>query len=81
MIPAPLSVLGLYTGSDRSLSTTLSKVEQLHSQSSHAIPRLPDLRCWNSPTHLPTCSFLPRIPHRQLQKAIQYPGARSGSVQ
>jgi hypothetical protein len=81
MIPAPLSVLGLCTGSDRSLSRTLSTVERLHSQSSHANPRLPYLRSWKYLLHLPTRPFFPRILHRKLQKAIQYPGIRSGSVQ
>ncbi len=82
MIPAPLSVLGLCTGSDRSLSRTPSKVERLYSQSSHTTPRRPHLQSWKSLPQLPTCSFLPRIRHRKLQKAIQYPGTTSsGSVQ
>jgi hypothetical protein len=31
--------------------------------------------------HLPACQFFPCIPLRKLQKTIQYPGTRSGSVQ
>ena len=81
MIPVPHSVLGVCIGSGRSLSKTLSTVERLHFQSSHATPRLPHLRSWKSSPHLPTCPLFPRIPPPKLQKAIQYPGARSGSVQ
>ena len=81
MISAPLSVFGLCTGSDRSLSRTLSTVERLHSQSSHANHQFPHLRYWKYLLHLRMCPFFRRFLHRKLQKAIQYPGIRSGSVQ
>lgn len=72
---------GVCTRFNRSLSKTLSTLDRLHSQSSHSTPRLSQLRSWKSLPHLPACQFFPRIPHRKLLKAIQYPGTRSGSVQ
>ncbi len=81
MIPPSRSVLGVCTRSDWNLSRTLSTVDRLYSQSSHATLRLRHLRSWKLLPHLSTCQFLPPIPHRKLQKAIQYPETRSGSVQ
>ena len=81
MIPTSCSVIGVRTRSDGSLSRTLSTVDRLRSQSSHASPRLPHHRSWKFLPHLLTCRFLARIPHRKLQKPIHYPETRSGSVQ
>ena len=81
MIPTPHSVLAPFTGSAQSLSRSLSSIDRLHSQSFHATSPLPHLRSRKVLPHLPTCQFLHPIPHRMLQKAIQYPETRSGSVQ
>jgi len=81
MIGATPSVLAACTGSAQSLSRSLSPVDQVPSESSSATRRRRLFSRWKPLTHLPTCHFPRRIRHREPQKAIQYPEARSGSVQ
>jgi hypothetical protein len=75
------SVLVPFTGSHQSLSRSLSPVDRI------AIDRSPATRCCplfsrrKPPLHPPACQFSRRIHHRKLQKHIQYPETRSGSVQ
>jgi hypothetical protein len=81
MTGPPHSVLALFTGSDQSLSRSLSPVDRVPAQSSPATGRLRLFSRWKPLIHLPTCQFSPRIRHHNLQKTIQYPETRSGSVQ
>ena len=81
MIGAAYPVLASFAGSIQSLSRPLSPLDRVPEESSPATsPRQLSSRS-NAPTHPPTRSFSPRSRHRNLQKAIQYPGVRSGSVQ
>jgi hypothetical protein len=81
MTGAPRSVLAPFTGSDQSLSRSLSPVDRVPAESSPATRRLRLFSRRKPLTHLPTSQFSCRIRHRKLQKTIQYPEARSGSVQ
>ena len=75
MIPRTYSVLAPFTGSDQSLSRSLSPVDRLPPESSPRHPSAPVIFDPGSPLiHLPTCQFSRRIPHRKPQKAIQYIG-------
>jgi len=81
MIGAPHSVLAPFTGSAQSLSRSLSPVDRVPAESSPATHRLRLFARWKPLAHLATCQFSRRIRRRKLQKTIQYPEARSGSVQ
>jgi len=81
MIGATRSVLVARTGSDQSLSRSLSPVHRIPAESSSATGRRRSFSRWKPLTHLPHCQFPRRIQHREPQKAIQYPETRSGSVQ
>ena len=81
MIGATRSVLAACTGSDRSLSRSLSSADRVPAQTSSATCDRRSFSRWKPSTPLPTCQFPRCIRHREPEKAIQYPGARSGSVQ
>jgi hypothetical protein len=81
MIGATRSVLVACTGSAQSLSRSLSPVDRVRAETSPATRRRWLFSRWKPLTHLPTCQFPRPIRHREPQKAIQYPEARSGSVQ
>jgi len=81
MIGATRSVLVTRTGSAQSLSGSLSPVDRVPAESSSAARRRRSFSRWKPLTHLPACPFSRRIQHREPQKAIQYPGTCSGSVQ
>ena len=81
MIAAPLFVLAPFTGSAQSLSRSLSSVNHVPAERSPATPRLRLFSRWKPLTHLANCPFSHPIRRRKLQKTIQYPEARSGSVQ
>ena len=81
MIGATHSVLAAFTGSAQSLSQSLSLLDRVPRQSSPATRRRPLLSRWNPLLHLPAGQFSRRIRLGKLQKAIQYPETRSGSVQ
>ena len=81
MTGAPLSVLAPFTGSDQSLSRSLSRVDRVPAESSPATRRLRLFSRRKPLTPLPTCQFSRRIRHHNLQKTIQYPETRPGSVQ
>jgi hypothetical protein len=81
MIGATRSVLAACTGSAQSPSRSLSPVDRVPAESSPATRRPQWFSRWKPLLHIPTRSFSRRIRHRKLQKAIQYPEARSGSVQ
>ena len=81
MIGATRSVLAARTGSAQSLSRSLSLVDRVPAESSSATPRSQWFSRWKPLLHIPTRSFSRRIRHREPQKTIQYPEARSGSVQ
>jgi len=81
MIGAMCSVLDARIGSAPSLSRSLSLVDRVPAENSPATRRRRLFsRCQPLP-HLPTHQFSHRIPHRKLQKNIQYPETRPGSVQ
>jgi hypothetical protein len=81
MIDATYSVLAACTGSTQSLSRSLSPVDRLPGESSHRTRRPRLFSRWKSLIRLPSCPLLPRIRLRDQQNVIQYPEARSGSVQ
>ena len=81
MTGATYSVLAPFTGSAQSLRRSLSPVDPLRSENSPRAPRHQLFPRSKPFTHLPTREFLCYIPSRQHQKAIQYPGTRSGFVQ
>jgi hypothetical protein len=81
MIGAVYPILAPFTGSAQSLSRSLSPVDRLRAESSPATRRHQLFSLWKPLIHLPTDQFSRRIRHRELQKAIQYPETRSGSVQ
>jgi hypothetical protein len=81
MIRATYSVLALFTGSHQSLSRSLPPVDRFAVESSPAIRRYPLFSHRKPPLRPLACQFSRRIHHRKLQKHIQYPKTRSGSVQ
>lgn len=81
MIGATYPVLSPFTGSDQSLSRSLSPLDRVPAESSPTTRQRQLFSRWKPLIHLPTCQFSHRIRHRELQKTIQYPETRSGSVQ
>jgi hypothetical protein len=81
MIDRTYSVLAGRTGSARGLSRLLSSVDRITAESSSATCQRQLSSRWKSISPLPTCPFSGRVRRRTLQKTIQYPEARSGSVQ
>jgi hypothetical protein len=81
MIGATRSVFAACTGSAQSLSRSLPPVDRVPAESSSATRRRRLFSRGKPLSHLPTCQFFDRIRHREPQKAIQSPEARSGSVQ
>ena len=81
MIGATRSVFAACTDSTQSLSKSLSPVDRIPAESSSATHRRRLFSHWKPPFHLSTRQFSRCIRHRKQQKAIQYPEARSGSVQ
>jgi hypothetical protein len=81
MIGATYAVLAPFAGSAQSLSQSLSLLDRVPRQSSPATRRRPLLSRWNPLLHLPAGQFSRCIRLGKLQKAIQYPETRSGSVQ
>ena len=81
MIGVAYPVLTPAAGSAQSLSRSLSPLNRIPAKASPATHRLRLFSPWKLLTHPPTRSFSRRIRHRKLQKAIQYPGIRAGSVQ
>jgi hypothetical protein len=81
MIGATRSILAPCAGSPQSLSRSLSPVDRVPAESSSATRRRRLFSRRKPLTHLPTCQFPRAMRHREPQKAIQYPEARSGSVQ
>jgi hypothetical protein len=80
MIGATYPVLA-FTGSAQSLRRPLSSIDRIAAESSPAIPRRQSFSCWKPFIHLPMAQFFRHIRHGKLQKAIQYPETRPGSVQ
>ena len=81
MIGSTRFILVASTGSAQSLSSSLSPVDRVPAERS-PLPLGPGrLSRWKLPTRIPACPLPRRIRHREPQKAIQYPEARSGSVQ
>jgi hypothetical protein len=81
MIGRSYSVLGPFTGSDQSLSRSLSPVDPVPNRSSPATRRRHLFSHWKLLLHLPTGQFSGHTRCRKLQKAIQYPETRFRSVQ
>jgi hypothetical protein len=81
MIGATYSVPDACIGSAQSLGRSLSLVDRVSAESSPATHRRRLFSRWQPFPHLPTDQFFHRIRHRKLPKNIQYPEARSGSVQ
>jgi hypothetical protein len=81
MIAATRSVLAACTGSHLSLSRSLSLVDRVPAESPSATRRFRLFSLWKPLPQLQTCQLPRCIRHRDPQKAIQYPEARSGSVQ
>ncbi len=81
MTGATRSVLAARTGSTQSRSRSLSPLDRVSGGSSPATgPPWMFSHC-KLLIRLPSCPLLPGIRLRDPQKAIQYPEARSGSVQ
>jgi len=81
MIGATYPVLAPFAGSTQSLSRSLSALDRVPPESSPATRRRQSLSRRKPLIHLPTGQFSRRVRHSKLQKAIQYPETRSGSVQ
>lgn len=81
MIGATYPVLAPFTGSAQSRSRSLSPVDRVAAKNSPATRRRQSFSHWKPLLPLPTGQFSHRIRHRKLQKTIQYPETRSGSVQ
>jgi hypothetical protein len=81
MIDASYPVLALFTGSGQSLSRSLPAVDRIDIERPPATRKCRSLSHRKPPLHPPACQFSRRIRHRKLQKHIQYPETRSGSVQ
>jgi hypothetical protein len=81
MIGATYAVPDACIGSAQSLSRSLSPVDQVPAESSPATHRRRLFSRRQPLPQLPTDQFSHRIPHCKLQKTIQYPETRSGSVQ
>ena len=81
MSAATYPVLAAFTGSAQSLTRFLSSVDRVTAESSSAARRRQSSSLRKPISHLPRCPFSGRLRYRKLQKAIQYPEARSGSIQ
>ena len=81
MSVATFSVLGAFIDSDQSLTRSLSPVDRFAVERSPAIRKRPLFSRRKPPLHPPACQFCRRSHPRELQKAIQHPETRSGSVQ
>jgi hypothetical protein len=81
MIGATYPVLAPFAGSTQSLTRSLSGLDRVPPESSPATRRRQSFSPRKPLIHLPTGQFSRRARHRKLQKAIQYPETRSGSVQ
>ena len=81
MIGATYPVLAPFAGSTQSLARSLSPLDRVAAESSPATRRRQSCSHWKPLIHLPTGQISRRVQHSQLQKAIQYPETRSGSVQ
>ena len=81
MIGATYPVLAPFTGSAQSLSRSLSPVDRVPAESSPATHRRRLFPRSKPLTRPATCQSSRRIRHSNLQKAIQHPETRSGSVQ
>jgi hypothetical protein len=81
MIRATYPVLALFTGSHQSLSKSLSPLDRFAVERSPATRKCPLFSRRKTPLHPLACQFSRRIHQRKLQKHIQYPETRSGSVQ
>jgi hypothetical protein len=81
MIGTTYPVLAPLTGSAQSLSRSLSPVDRIPVESSPATRRGQSFSRKKPLLHPSTCQLSLRIRHGKLQKAIQYPETRPGSVQ
>ena len=81
MIGAMCSVLDARIGSAPSLSRSLSLVDRVPAENSPATRRRRLFSHWKLLLPIPAGQFSHRIRHRKLQKTIQYPETRPGSVQ
>ena len=81
MIAATCSVLAACTDSAQSLSRSLSLLDRVPAASSPATRRRRLFSHWKLLLPIPAGQFSHRIRHRKLQKTIQYPETRPGSVQ
>jgi hypothetical protein len=77
----PHPILAALPGSDQSLSRTPSPVDRIAVESSPATRRRQLFSRRKPLFHPLTGEFSRRIRHGELQKAIQYPETRPGSVQ
>ena len=74
-------VLATFTDSAQSLTRFLSLLDRVTVESYSATRRRQSPSLRKPISHLPTCPFSGRLQYRKLQNTIQYPEARSGSVQ
>ena len=81
MIGATYPVLASFTGSEQSLSRSLSPVDRVPAESSPPPVGASRFHSGKPLLYPSTCQFSRRNRHRKLQKAIQYPATGPGSVQ
>ena len=81
MIGEPYLVLAPFADSVQSLSKALSPLDRVPPETPPATGRRHSFSRWKPLLHLPAGQFSRRIWLGKLQKPIQYPETRSGSVQ
>ena len=81
MIRATYPVLALFTGSHQSLSKSLPPLDRFAVERSPATCECPLFSRRKPPLRPLACQLSRPIHHRNLEKHIQYPETRSGSVQ